>query len=83
MAATGAAEERSLAENEQILRGFLHDIRNPISAILGFTHLLDSRHDDMSEEQRQQVLESLNRTAKRLSSIVDHFSSDQGFTSDK
>ena len=83
MPAKGAAEERSLAEDEEALRSFFHDIRNPISAILGFAHLLENRHDEMSDEQRHKVLESLNRTAQRLSSIVDDFAGDRGSTEDR
>ena len=55
------------------LRTFIHDIRNPIGAIVGFTHILKTRDDKLSEEQFVQVVESLERTADRLSKLVETF----------
>ena len=83
MAAKSGAAGGGSAVGEEDLRIFLHDIRNPISAILGFAHLLESRNDDLSDEQRSKVLDSLNRTAQRLSALVDDFSDERSSTTDK
>ncbi len=55
------------------LRRFIHDIRNPIGALVGFTHILQMRDDKLSDEQRSQVLDSMARTSERLSKLVDDF----------
>ncbi len=70
-------------EEELVLRTFLHDIRNPLSAIVGFAHLLQVRDDKLSPEQREKVIESLNRTAERLSDLVDRWSVEQGLHRDE
>jgi len=54
-------------------RRFIHDIRNPIGALVGFTHILRNRDDKLSDEERSQVLESMHRTSERLSKIVEDF----------
>ena len=61
-------------DDDAVIRSFIHDIRNPIGAIVGFSHLLKSREGEMTEEQHRRVIESLHRTAERLSAIVDEFS---------
>jgi signal transduction histidine kinase len=55
------------------LRRFLHDIRNPVGAILGFAHILENR-DRISEEQLDEILAAIRRVTERLSGIIDTFS---------
>ena len=55
------------------MRKFIHDIRNPIGAMIGFTHILKTGDEKLSEEQHAQVIEALDRTAARLSSMVEAF----------
>ena len=59
---------------EEEFRRFIHDIRNPIGALIGFAHILQSRDDKLSDEQREQVIDSMVRTSERLSQVVDEFS---------
>jgi len=54
-------------------RRFIHDIRNPIGALVGFTHILQTRDDKLSDDQRSEVLESMRRTSERLSKLVEDF----------
>jgi signal transduction histidine kinase len=55
------------------LRTFFHDVRNPIGAIVGFAHILKTRDDRLSEEQLEKVVDALERTAERLSNLVETF----------
>lgn len=64
--------EAAPTEYEQ-LRTFIHDIRNPIGAIIGFTHILKTGEEKLSEEQHTQLIEALDRTAARLSNMVETF----------
>ncbi|HET7482843.1 MAG TPA: histidine kinase dimerization/phospho-acceptor domain-containing protein [Actinomycetota bacterium] len=55
------------------VRRFLHDLRNPLGAILGFTHLLEDR-GRLTDEQLEQVMAGIKRSALRMSEILDSFS---------
>jgi signal transduction histidine kinase len=57
----------------EALRTFLHDIRNPIGAIVGFVHLLKSDNKRLSEDQLEKIVDSLDRTSGRLSTLVEAF----------
>lgn len=59
---------------DEEIRRFIHDLRNPIGALIGFAHIMQSREDSLTDEQRTQVLESMLRTSQRLSDVVDEFS---------
>lgn len=59
------------------LRRFLHDIRNPIGAIVGFADILQNKGTKISKDQHKQVIEALNRTALRLTTLVDDFVKEQ------
>lgn len=56
------------------VRRFIHDIRNPIGALVGFAHILKTREGRLSDEQRTQVIDSMLRTSERLSKMVEEFS---------
>lgn len=65
-------EEPTAPEDDE-LRAFIHDIRNPIGAIVGFAHILRTRNDKLTEKQQVEVIEALDRTAERLSALVEAF----------
>lgn len=73
----GAGEEsgpfQAAPTKYEEIRKFIHDIRTPIGAMIGFTHILKTGDEKLSEEQHAQVIEALDRTAARLSSMVEAF----------
>ena len=73
----GAGNEPQPEDDDEVIRSFIHDIRNPIGAIVGFADLLKSREGRMSEDQRRKVIDSLHRTAERLSDMVSQFSAER------
>lgn len=76
---TDGAEEKiqgPQAADHQDLRRFIHDLRNPIGAIIGFTHILKSADEKISDEQLAQIYTSLDRTAQRLSNMVETFAAE-------
>ena len=78
MAATPSGANPGLSDHsdqseDDILRTFIHDIRNPIGAIVGFADILQTKGNKISKDQHKQVIEALNRTAGRLSDLVDDF----------
>ncbi|MBW3594590.1 MAG: hypothetical protein KY391_03345 [Actinobacteria bacterium] len=64
-------EIRQIGDAE--VRRFVHDIRNSIGALVGFAHILKTREERLSDEQRSQVIDSMFRTAERLSKMVEDF----------
>ena len=72
----GVASAPAPADNAEYdeVRRFIHDIRNPIGALIGFAHIMKTRKDALSPEKQDQVIESMHRTSQRLSDLVDEFS---------
>ena len=64
-------------DDEKLVRDFVHDIRNPIGAIVGFADILKNKDDRISEEKRQEVVEALHRTSERLRQIVEEFAAER------
>lgn len=56
------------------LRRFVHDIRNPIGALKGFSFLLSERREKLSDRQLEDVIDGMKRTADKLSALVEEFS---------
>lgn len=48
-----------------------HDLRSPITAILGFTVMLNKTWDRSAEKEKRQYLEIIERQARQLSRLVD------------
>ena len=69
----GTGQNGPMRMGDAEVRRFIHDIRNPIGALIGFAHLLKTRDDKLSDEQRSEVLDSISRTSERLSKMVEEF----------
>jgi signal transduction histidine kinase len=59
----------------EAMKGFTavaaHDLRSPLTAIMGFAEVLDDSWDDLDEENRRTYAATINRQALKLSSLVD------------
>lgn len=69
--AAGSKAGEGLDEDE--IRRFIHDLRNPIGALVGFAHILKTRKSALSEEKQAHVIDSMFKTSERLSKMVDEF----------
>jgi signal transduction histidine kinase len=69
------ATVRRLQELDQLKDAFLgtisHELRTPITAIGGFTRMLNDRWDDLTEEQRRDFLRRVGRNSASLGLLVD------------
>lgn len=69
------AATRNLQEANQAIRDFVaiasHDLKGPLTAILGSTSLMRMQWDDLTEERQRALLEVMDRQASRLSRMVD------------
>lgn len=57
----------------QILRLISHEMRTPLTSILGATELLSDTKETFSENELKGFLEMLQNSSKRLTSMVDDF----------
>lgn len=63
--------ERAMASRSRLMRGFSHDVKNPIGAADGFAELLEHGvYGDLSAEQRASV-DRLRRCLHRALSLID------------
>ncbi|MDQ3940405.1 MAG: hypothetical protein M3238_03530 [Actinomycetota bacterium] len=55
------------------MRRFIHDMRNPLGALSGFVHLLKHQRDELSDEQFHSVIDGIDRSARKLSELLESF----------
>lgn len=75
-----------LARLDELRRDFMtmvsHELRSPMTVVAGISDLLQKRSDQMSEQDRQDLVDTLGREARRLtklvSEVLDVESIDQG-----
>ena len=48
-----------------------HDLKNPLTSLLGYANMVEERGHMLSEEQRQGALSSIGRNARRMGNIVE------------
>ncbi len=71
-----AEQVRREADREKmyadLLRAVSHDIRTPLTGIVGATNVLLEQESDLTDEQRRQLLRSANEDAQWLIRIVEN-----------
>ena len=73
-AETRAAIERAGANlRDSIVRSLTHEFRTPLALVAGYTELLETDGQSLSEEELGQVLEGLHSGSARLMSLVEDF----------
>jgi PAS domain S-box-containing protein len=67
--------QRQLEAHNEELRAFnhtvAHDLKTPLTAIVGYADLLCSRYDAMSLDRVEDLLEAIVRTGYTMSNIID------------
>lgn len=48
-----------------------HEIRDPMTSCIGYAELLLQRHDDMSEDERNEALMTIAKTGRRLVDLLE------------
>ena len=73
-AALKASNEELRARNEELdayAHTVAHDLKNPVSAILGFAEHLSQDAGSVPETERREALEAIARSAAKMQEIVD------------
>lgn len=73
-AALGASHASLVARNEELdayAHTVAHDLKNPVSAILGFAEHLEQGVDTLPESERRESLEAITRSARKMQTIID------------
>ena len=66
-----AALERADAVKTNFVALAAHELRSPVTTLLGVTQTLERRRDEISEETRQELERALARQAERLALLVE------------
>ena len=48
-----------------------HDLKNPLSAIVGFSTMLEDRYAQLSEERVSRALAAIDRSARRMDKLIE------------
>jgi PAS domain S-box-containing protein len=59
------------AELDAFADSVAHDLRNPLSTIIGFAEALLEPYDDLSPEQLRAIIASMARVGRKMDSIID------------
>ncbi len=65
------ARDKLIAELDAFAHTVAHDLKNPLTALIGFSGLLESRHAQMSPEQLRTNLQGISRSGRRMANIVE------------
>lgn len=61
--------ERLKQERNKLILHISHDLKNPLSAVLGYSEILTT-DDKLTNEERQEYLSIINRNSKRATKII-------------
>ena len=73
-AALTASNAALVARNEELdayAHTVAHDLKNPVSAILGFAEHLEQGSATLPEAERRESLEAITRSAQKMQAIID------------
>lgn len=75
MRAESAAEVERLQElshaKDRFLASVGHELRTPLTGVVGFTSLLRDPDSELTEEEREKMIESIGRESTDLAGIID------------
>lgn len=56
---------------KKFLATFSHELRSPLNSIIGFSELLDTQFDDLSEDSIKDFMKNINASGKHLQQIIN------------
>ena len=71
LARTNAELRRASELNADLMATLGHDIRTPVTSVIGFLELLETGWDDLAEDQRRQMVSRTRQAAVRVHRMMD------------
>lgn len=65
------ARDKLIAELDAYAHTVAHDLKNPLTVLLGFSSLLERRYDKMTPEELREKLGLIAQGARKMTNIVD------------
>ena len=65
------AREKLIAELDAFSHTVAHDLKNPLSAVLGFAELLSDRGVSMSRKDLVESLDAVSQSARKMNTIIE------------
>jgi signal transduction histidine kinase len=63
--------DKLIAELDAYAHTVAHDLKNPLTSLIGYSQLLLRRHARMSEEKLESNLDAINQSARRMANIIE------------
>lgn len=63
--------DKLIAELDAYAHTVAHDLKNPLTSLVGYSKLLQSHHDRMSEEDLERNLRVIGQNGRRMVNIID------------
>lgn len=60
------------AEKDKVLSVIGHDLRSPLSTILGISQLLERKHDGLDSPKRQELIGGITKTSSKLYELLEN-----------
>ena len=65
------ARDKLISELDAYAHTVAHDLKNPLTALVGFSELLEKRHEKMSAEQLEENLHRITQSGRRMTNIIE------------
>ena len=62
---------RLMEERETFLAGVSHEVRSPLTAMIGFLDLINETGDDLGREEREEMLETVAQQADDILNLIE------------
>lgn len=63
--------DKLIAELDAYAHTVAHDLKNPLTVLMGYSNLLERRYKEMPEEQVVQNLEAIAQSSRKMTNIVE------------
>ena len=63
--------ERLISELDAFSHTVAHDLKNPLSAVLGFAELLTAKDVELSQKDVRESLQAIHQSARKMNSIIE------------
>ena len=66
-----ARAEKLITELDAFAHTVAHDLKNPLALMLGFSHLLSSEFEQLSDDELKECVQAINQSGKKMWNIIE------------